>query len=484
MIRKTNLMFYILLFFFMSICYSQRKVSIYDALTLLKLNSVGYRSIQRDYQKERLEYSIYKRSFLPKIDLNVSLPTYSRAINAITQPNGEILFLEQSQANSTFDLSLFQKIPLTGGTLILNSSFNRIDLFSSNRTQFSSSWFNILLNQPLNGYNPYKWGKKINKLKYEKNNIKIYKDFEKLNKELISLFFQTYIAQKKNELTRKNIKLTANYIENLRIKFEHGRILKTDLLKTELSLNQLKYKKEVDFLKYQNYLFDLKNMLGIKLKDSIILVEPSKFEKPVIDKSILEKRLLKFSLEYEFNLSIEESKQNLDKAKKSKGIQTELQIAYGLNSNATALNNLYQTPSSREYANFGIKIPLVNWNENKKRYNIARLTNDDLKDIYEKEKKRISVRVLNILSNIESVYRQIEYTKKSNYIVNLSKKAAFENLNLGRISIYDFNEELFEQEKIIIEHLNNIKSVWDTRFNLRRSTLYDFFLKDYLFIEE
>ena len=483
MIKNAKIVLSVFLLFIYFKGVAQRNLSLDEALFLMRENSLEFKSIQRNARIEKVQYAIYKNSFLPRVDLNVSLPTYSRAINSITQPNGENTFIEQSQANSTFDFNISQKIPLTGGTLILNSSINRLDLISSNRTSFSSNWFNVLLNQPLNGYNIYKWGKKINKVKFDKNNIDIYKDLESLRNDLVNLFFSVYLSEKKIELTKNNINLTNEYLNISEEKLKQGRILEADVIKVRLSLNQLKSKLENDQLKYKNDVLKLKDLIGVKEQDSISLLMPDILKKPEINIDILQDRLQRFTLDYGYDLALLESERDLDKAKKNKGIQIELQIAYGLNSNSDNFDDLYSIPSRREYVNFGLRIPILNWGENDNRYTIQKLVNDGLKENYKQNKRKLKIRAANILNNIESAYLQIKYTNENRKLAIINLEGSYEQLKLDRLTIYDFKRELFEEEKTFIEYVNNVKTLWITKFILRETTLYDFFLKEPLFRE-
>ena len=178
-----------------------------------------------------------------------------------------------------------------------------------------------------------------------------------------------------------------------------------------------------------------------------------------------------------------ESERDLDKAKKNKGIQIELQIAYGLNSNSDNFDDLYSIPSRREYVNFGLRIPILNWGENDNRYTIQKLVNDGLKENYKQNKRKLKIRAANILNNIESAYLQIKYTNENRKLAKINVEGSYEQLKLDRLTIYDFKRELFEEEKTFIEYVNNVKTLWITKFILRETTLYDFFLKEPLFRE-
>lgn len=463
--------------------YGQKKISIEYALLLMKLNSSEYRTIQREYKIEDLEYSIYKKSFLPRADISVSLPTYNRSINSITQPNGENLFIEQQQANSNLQINIYQKLPFTGGQLLVSSTFNRLDLFSSDTKLFSSNWFDIFLTQPLRKYNTYKWGKKVNKIRFEKNNIAIYKKIEELNKDLVELFFTTYTYQKKIEMTSKSISATKKYLNNVTLLFENGRILKPEVIKAQLSLNQLLNKSENEKINYQNSITKLKYLLGLNSNDSIQLELPKILKKPIINKNILKKRIEKFSLDQGFKLDLIQSEQELSKAKSNRGLQAELQMGYGLNSNNNQFSNLFDIPSRREYLNFGINIPVINWNENGKRYKIEQLKNENLKEFYNDEKKKIDLQISNYITTLDGLFNKIGYTTENINIAEINMDISKDRLLLNRITINDYDRELLKQEEVLIEFLDNIKSLWINRFFLRKITLYDFFSEETLFIE-
>lgn len=461
----------------------QTKISLDNALLLVKLNSSEYRAIQREYKIEDLEYSIYKNSFLPRADIEVSLPTYNRSINSITQPNGENIFIEQQQANSMLRLNVYQKLPFTGGQLLLSSSVNRLDLFSSDTKLYSSNWFDIFLTQPLKRYNSFKWGKKVNKARFEKKNIALYKKLEDLNKDLIELFCSTYIYQKKIDLTKRNISTTSKYVENANVLFQNGRILEQEVIKGRLSLNQLLNKLESEKINYSNSLFRLKHMIGVNPKDSILLIEPEILEKPIINSDVLSDRIRRFSLDYGFRLDLLQSEQELAKAKSNKGLQADLQIGYGLNSNNNEFSNLYEIPSRRKYLNFGLNIPLINWNENGKRYQIEQLKNENLKEFYDSEKNRIELQVSNYVQTLNSLFNKIQYTRQNMGIAEINSNIASEKLILNRLTINEYDIEILKQDQILVEFLDNIKSLWINRYFLRKVTLYDFFQNETLFIE-
>ena len=240
---------------------------------------------------------------------------------------------------------------------------------------------------------------------------------------------------------------------------------------------------ESNKINHLNNIIKLKQLLGYDKSDSLVLIEPKIFNKPEIDSIYLKERLLKFSVNYGFELDLIESERDLARAKSEKGLQLDLQIGYGFNSNSQEVSGLYKVPSKREYLNLGLNIPLVAWNEKGKRYEIQKLIHENLKDRFEKQKNKLYLSVKNLVFRVESLYNTIEYNKEYNEINKQYLDISNEMYNHDRLTLNEFKRELFEEEKRIIDYLYSIKSLWLMRYNLRESTLYDFFTKETLYTE-
>ncbi|MFK7001512.1 TolC family protein [Flavobacterium oreochromis] len=477
MIKSAKVIVFITVLLNLNILFSQNihTIDINHGLKLLELNSEEFKQINRNSEIEKLKFKIYENSFLPRADLGLSIPSYKRSINSITQPNGENKFIEQSQATSNLNLNISQVIPFTGGEIRINSSIDRLDNLTKKAQTYSSSWFNVLLNQPLNGYNQFKWGKKVNSLKFRNNNLERLKVYENKKRTFIDNYFETYINNYKINLTKKNIEITQQYLSQLEKLVIEGRVLESDILKAKLSLSQLNYKLISDKLNYSISINDLKNDMGITKNDSLILVEPQVLAKPNIFKEDLREKFSKYAVDIEYEYPLLESAQKLAKAKSEKGVQINLQVGYGLNSNNDDISYLYNIPSKREYLNFSINVPIVNWNENSKNYKIQELFDQNIRGQYETQKKKINDNVENLINSINGLYEQIEYSEISRKIAAKNSEIATNLLIMKRLTINDFNQEIFKEEKEFVDYLSSNKSIWLFKYYLRKTTLFDFF---------
>ena len=76
--------------------------------------------------------------------------------------------MENYNLQNTLGLSIKQNIALTGGTLRLYSSLNRLDQFAPKDSKsYYSQPITLSYTQPLFAYNQFKWDKKIAPKEYE-----------------------------------------------------------------------------------------------------------------------------------------------------------------------------------------------------------------------------------------------------------------------------------------------------------------------------
>lgn len=149
--------------------YCQKSVDTHYFLDKID-NTHSYKIASNDYKIRQLQNDFFRKSLYPNVNLNLSIP-YQRSISEVTQPDGTLKFIERNYLNSNTSLSTSQVIPFTGGTINLSNSINYSQDFNNHYTSFSSNWVNLSFCQPINGYNSFKWDKKINNLIKKKDSL-------------------------------------------------------------------------------------------------------------------------------------------------------------------------------------------------------------------------------------------------------------------------------------------------------------------------
>ncbi len=105
--------------------------SLADCIRLAQINGPLGTIARRAYEAKQFRYDSFSATFLPQLSLQGDIPGYYRSINSIILPDGTTVFTPQSQASSSLNLALSQKIPFIGADLSLVSGLNRIDLLES-----------------------------------------------------------------------------------------------------------------------------------------------------------------------------------------------------------------------------------------------------------------------------------------------------------------------------------------------------------------
>ena len=129
-----------------------------QVISLAQEQSFEVEKAKNKYLQAKYKYRIYKSSFLPKLNLTGSVPSYNRTISRITIPSGDDIFVAQSVGTYSGTLSLTQPIPFLGSDLDLSSGLQRLDLYGEDRkTTYLANIINIGISKSVFGYNPYKW---------------------------------------------------------------------------------------------------------------------------------------------------------------------------------------------------------------------------------------------------------------------------------------------------------------------------------------
>lgn len=469
-----NKMIKILFIIFSQSLFAQNQITLEDCLNNLIYNSEEYKNIIKSSNINELRYNIFKNTFLPSVSLDVDLPSYDHSISKVTQFNGEDLFVDRKQASTDFSLTIDQPITFTGGIVSVKSTFNRLDLLSTKNHSYSTNWFNVILVQPLNGYNQFKWSKKINKLYNEKSKLDFISNVELLRIEIIEKYFDFLTTKFKLELTKKNLELQNNDLFNKKLLFEAGRILETEYIQLKISINQLKFdekNQEIDFLKAKE---DFKNLLNIN-NENFDLILPSIVKKPLMPLDILIDRIKKYNINLNYDIKLLEAENKIAESKSKKGLQSNLQIAYGFNSQSNHLNELYDVPSKREFLNLNLKIPLIDWNKQKNRLKIAETEKEIIEAEFKATKETLTNRISEYVKILNSIHDQLVITNEN---MNLSKKnseLSTYQFKVNRLTLNNYQYELFKEETNTIEYINNIRVVWLYRYQMRSSLFYDFY---------
>jgi outer membrane protein TolC len=354
----------ILMFLCASKIIAQKTITIEEVTKIVLEKSNKAKIIDNNFSKTTIESSFYRISLLPKVSANVSLP-YQRSISEVIQSDGSQRFIERNYLNNSLNLTVSQAVPFTGGSLSLSSSLNGSRDFNNNITNFSSNWLTLSYQQAINGFNSFKWNKKLNSLNSEKDSINYLKEKIKLKYEVSKVYLDTQLIQSRIDLLKANIQKTEKIVFELEEKLKFGRVIKLEVEQAKIALEQLNKQLEINNLDYLSGIQSLKNWMNDK-SEAIFILEPIDAVDFIVDKKVLKEAIKKNGFDLNKTIELLESEANIDKVKKEGAISVNLQFGLGLNSSANDFSNLYDVPSQSQYVTIGTKIPILDWGKAKK----------------------------------------------------------------------------------------------------------------------
>ena len=191
-------------------------------------------SARHSFRSSYWNYRYYRANYLPNLTLT-SNPYLDRAINKVTLGDGSVKFVEQNLLASDLTLSLTQNVPWTGGTFFVETSAQRIDLFSDNSHSYQTSPVNIGYRQSLFGHNSLKWDRRIEPVRYREARKRYVETLELVAAAATQKFFALATAQSNYEIACTNYANADTLYIYARGRYDIGTISENEMLQLEIN---------------------------------------------------------------------------------------------------------------------------------------------------------------------------------------------------------------------------------------------------------
>lgn len=432
------------------------------------------------YSNNFWRYRSFQADLKPQLSLTATLPDLDRSIDAITQPDGTDLFLNRSQMRNRIGVSVEQQIGWTGGRVFANSSIQRLDILGSNfsgsdRVSYFSTPFSIGIDQPLFRFNPWRWSKKIEPLRFEEAQRGYSEDMEQVSYEAAELFFEILISQLNLEAAQRD-KANADTLYGIsKGRFDVGRIAETELLQIELSVMNANADLAQSALNLQTSTERLRNFLGIREAVQFRLEPPLTIPNFAINvEKALEYARLNRSQVLAFERRLLEVQSDVDEARSEAGLNMNLFLYFGLSQTGTALNDVYADPLDQERLQLGITMPIADWGKTRSRIEIAE-SNRALTELQvAQERVNFEREILIKVQQFDLVRQQVALALRSYEVAQKSLDITRKRYRIGKILITDLNIAISSEATARRSYINALRNFWLALYDLRRITLYDF----------
>jgi len=454
-----------------------RFLTLEEVVKMAKEQSPDAMMARHRFRGRYWQYRTFKAGYLPNLRFEATIPNLNRSISPITLPDGSDIFIRRSLATSSGNLSLNQTIGFTGGQLFMSSGLQRIDLIRDDETEVSylTTPVSIGYSQPIFSYNPYKWERRIEPIRYEEAKRQYLESMEEISIRATNIFFDLLLAQINKDINELNLSSNDTLYQIAEGRYELGRIAENELLQMELNVLNSEATLEQSYIDYEAAIFRFRSFLALDESRDLELVPPEEPHELRVDVGIalMEARKNRANILAQERQMIEAESQ-VDQARAENRFNANLFAVYGLTQSAGEFGEAYTNPLDQQQLRLGIQVPILDWGVSKGRVKMAEsnreLVNTTVNQSMIDFEQEVFLRVMefNMLEN------QLEIARKADVIADKRYEVTRERFLIGRIDIIDLNLALEEKDRAKQRYLAALRNYWRGFYEMRLITLYDF----------
>lgn len=447
-----------------------------ECIEYAQQNSTSAVVARSSFESKELAYRGFQADFFPQVILNGSAPGLVREINEITLPDGSRIFESQSLMSSSSFLSLQQKIPLTGGSVYLQSGLSRIDMLEGEGSElWKTTPVQLRLDQPLFSYNSMKWDRRIEELMYKKSQSEFAEDMEQIAIDVTSKFFDLYLAEMNIQNAELNVAINDTLYTLSQGRFKVGKIAENDLLQNELALLNTQNELENAKLDYKRILEEFKILVGFGTNDDISIIPPDEYLELNIDTDKAISEALENRAELtDYKIQEVRAQSQIALAHSRRGFSANLTATFGLNQSAGNFDESYNELLDQETANLTFSIPLFRWNKGKIDYQSAILNEKSVKSQIKINREFFKTQIKYEVLEFNQTAERLPIKAKADTIAQRRFEVAKNRYMIGKIDLNTFYIAQNEKNSAFRNYINALKTYWVSYYRLRKLTLFDF----------
>lgn len=422
------------------------------------------------------QYRNYRADFFPSLTLESNMPSLNRSLSSYQQEDGRYKFVPNNYISEDIGLMFNQVIPFTGGQVYLESSIQRIDQLGYGGTgSFLTIPFTLTLVQPVFSYNPYKWSRMIEPLKYENSKSEYAASVEQVNISTVTHYFNLLISMSNVEIARQNRKNAGDLYEIAVAKQQLGTISDDEVMQLHVGLLNADANLINAEHDYSEKMGALRTYLGIEDDTEIIPSVPEEKHISAATADVIRNMALSNNPIYkEFKIRLLEAESNVIKAKRERGPDVEVYVSVGNTGSDYGFTDSYSNLQNRQIAQIGISIPILDWGKRRGKYELAKSQYSLVENRIAREEAEFDENLKNLVDNIGNIPKLVEIYETADSVAQERYKIALERFTLGDISVIDINYAEQEKDNARRKYINQLYLSWLYYYELRYVTLFDF----------
>jgi len=423
------------------------------------------------------QYRTFVAQYRPSLTLIGTTPDYSNSYDKVW--NAQINGYEYRSTNTLSNLgalALSQNIGWTGGTIALNSDFTMFnDYENSANKKYITTPLSISLTQPLFRYNPLKWQKKTEPLKYEAAKKTFLEGIEGVHQQAVMNFFSLALAQINQQIAEMNYSNADTLWRIAQGRYTLGTIAEDELLQMQLSWLNSETARKQAAMNLKDREIRLRSFLGFNDQVRLELVIPN--EIPALQVSIDEVLTLAMANNPEImnqQLTMLSAQASVAQAKAERGLNANLIASFGLRDQDPNFDLAYQDPNQQQRVRVGFTMPILDWGLGRGKYRMAQ---SSLELAQVQSEQAIVDFQQNLYLDVEQFNlqaAQVAIAAKSDTVAMKRYEVTKQRFLIGKIAVLDLNDADSRKDQNKRAYVQALQNYWNYFYNLRSLTLYDF----------
>ncbi|MFJ1492025.1 TolC family protein [Capnocytophaga canis] len=475
---KAVLSLLFILFFFFS--FSQEKtmtLTLEQLVTMANSQSIASFKAKNMYLSNYWSFKSFKANRLPSLSLSMTPLRYNRDFvrRYDSQQNIDV-YRPQQTLFSHGNLSLIQNFDWLGGTFFVDSELGYHRNFSDNKfTQYSSVPIRIGYRQQLLGYNPFKWEKRIEPIKYEAAQKELLYNLEQTAEEAAGYFFNLAMAQAEHKLAKEKIQSADTLYSIGKERFEIAAIRQSDLMTLRLDKINAENALQTAEISVKRAMFALVSYLNLEKDTKILLDIPQKVKNITINPeealSYAKKNNPNFLKQ---KIQLLELQQTVDRTKREARFNMGVSASVGFNQVAPSFDKVYNSPLQQDVFAITLSVPILDWGVNKGKYNVAK-SNLSVAELSTKQEEiKIEEEILMTLGDFQVQQQIIISAQEALELASQAYQQTQERFIIGKADINSLTLANDRHQQAQRNYISALRNYWLNYYKIRKYTLFDF----------
>ena len=423
------------------------------------------------------EYRTYRAERLPSISLQLTPAEYYSDFTRRYDSEADIdIYRRQQSFYAGGAVVVEQNFDLLGGTFTLDSDLGYIrNIGSDAYSQYTSVPVRIGYTQSLIGYNPFKWERKIEPIKFEKAKRQFLYNREEISETTINYFFNLAMAQMEYNLAADNVASTDTLYKIGNERYQIAAISQSDLLTLKLDAVNAKNTLKNAEINLSRAMFSFVSFLNLESGTRVDLDLPERPANLVVSVE----QALQYAKENNpdylaYRQELLEAEREVERTRKSSNFDASISASIGFNQVANSFAEAYQKPLQQDVANICLTIPLIDWGVRRGQANMAKSNLEVQRLSVQQKTVSLEEDIIMTVNDFNVQQDLIASAEEAMELATLAYNSTRQRFIIGKADISSLTLSLSRLNTAQRNYISALQNYWLSYYKLRKLTLFDF----------